>query len=146
MSGLTINLHKSENFLFGEAVNRSPIYQEIFTCELGVVPLKYLGMPASDIRIRNIHWKGVTEKIEKRCACWQGRLLNITGRVTLVQSYLTNIPLFMMSQYPIPVGIRKKADFIGQGLCGKLTWIKRNTIWLIGKLVLCQNNKGLWGF
>ena len=32
------------------------------------------------------------------------------GRVTLVQACLTNIPLFMMSFYPLPVGPRKKAD------------------------------------
>lgn len=66
--------------------------------------------------------------------------------MTLVQSYLTNIPLFTMSQYPIPVGIRKKADFIGQGLCGKLTWIKRNTIWLIGNLFYAKTTRGFGDF
>ena len=35
----------------------------------------------------------------------------MAGRVTLVQACLTNIPLFMMSFYPLPVGVRKKADF-----------------------------------
>lgn len=38
-------------------------------------------------------------------------MLNIAGRITLVQSRLTNIPLFMMSFYPLHVGIRKKTDF-----------------------------------
>lgn len=63
------------------------------------------------MRIRNEHWKLVTEKTEKRCGCWQGKLLDIVGRVTLVHTCLTNIPLFMMSFYPIPVGVRKKPDF-----------------------------------
>lgn len=52
------------------------------------------------------------KKIEKSCACWQGKLLgSIAGRITLVQVFLTNMPLFMMSFYPIPVGILKKVDF-----------------------------------
>ena len=75
------------------------------------MPLKYLGLPVHDKRISNGMWRNVTEKIEKRCACWQGRLLNIAGRVTLVQSCLTNIPIYMMSFYLLPVGVRKKVDF-----------------------------------
>lgn len=55
MSGLTINFHKSELFLFGEAVEKASLYQEIFTCELGSLPLKYLGIPVSNFRIRNEH-------------------------------------------------------------------------------------------
>lgn len=56
-------------FLFGEAVNGAHVYQEIFTCELGSIPLKMLGLHVSDIRTRNKLWKMVTEKIEKICAC-----------------------------------------------------------------------------
>lgn len=111
MSGLSINFHKSEIFLFGEAKEKADLYQEIFTCQKGELPLKYLGLPVSDVRLRNKFWKGVTEKIEKRCACWQGRLLNMAGRVTLVQACLSNIPIYMMSFYPLHVGVRKKADF-----------------------------------
>ena len=79
---------------------------------MGVLPIKYLGMPVSENRIRNSHWGCVTDKIEKRCGCWQGKLLgSIAGRITLVQACLTNIPLFMMSFYVVPKGIIKKADF-----------------------------------
>ena len=108
MSGLTITFDKSEVFLFGEAREKADIYQEIFTCILGETPLKYLGLPISNKRTRNKMWKNVTEKIEKRCACWQGRLLNIAGRVTLVRSCLSNIPIYMMSFYLLLDGIRKK--------------------------------------
>ena len=62
MSGLTINFHKSEIFLFGEAVNKTDIYQEIFTCEVGKIPIKYLGLPVADTRLGNKFWKGVTKK------------------------------------------------------------------------------------
>ena len=45
MSGLTINFHKSEIFLFREVVEKARLHQEIFTSELGEVPLEYLGVP-----------------------------------------------------------------------------------------------------
>ena len=70
MSGLTINFHQSEILLFGGAIERKDLYQVIFTCILGETPLKYLGLPVSNKRIRNKMWKNVTEKIKKRCACW----------------------------------------------------------------------------
>lgn len=104
------------------------LYQEIFTCALGSMPLKYLGLPVSDTRVSNKMWKIMTEKIEKRCACWQGRLLNIAGRVTLVQSCLTNIPIYMMSFYPLPAGIKKKVDFYRARLVWQADIDKRNII------------------
>ena len=103
--------------LFGKAKEKQLLYQEILTCKMGNLPIRYLGMPVSDSRIRNTHWSYVTDKIEKRCGCLQGKLLgSIAGRITLVQACLINIPLFMMSFYPLPVGVRKKAGFYRERL------------------------------
>ena len=129
MSGLKINFHKSELMLFGKAKEKQLLYQEILTCKMGDLPIKYLGMPVSDSRIRNTHWSCVTDKIEKRCGCWQGKLLgSIAGRITLVQACLTNIPLFMMSFYAVPKGIIKKGDFSRQDWCGNKMRILENII------------------
>jgi hypothetical protein len=51
MSGLKINFHKSELMLFGKAKEKQKLYQEILTCKMGVIPIKYLGMPVSDSRL-----------------------------------------------------------------------------------------------
>ena len=91
MSGLKINFHKSELFLFGDTVNKSEQYKMIFTCLNGSLPMKYLGIPVNKIRIRNKDWNGVETKIANKCAGWQERLLNIAGRTTLVQTCLTNM-------------------------------------------------------
>lgn len=53
MSGLTINFHKSELCLFGDVVSKTDVHQEILTCKLGEISLKYLGMPVSNITVRN---------------------------------------------------------------------------------------------
>ena len=111
MSGFKINFHKRELLLFGDTVNKREQYKMIFTCPNGSLPMKYLGIPVNKIRIRNKDWNGIETKIAKKCAGWQGRLLNIAGRTTLVQTCLTNMPLYMMSFYRIPVGVRKRIDY-----------------------------------
>lgn len=42
------------------------MYRQIFTCQLGVLPMKYLGVPINMKRIYNKDWKRVEEKIEKK--------------------------------------------------------------------------------
>ncbi len=45
LSGLKINFNKSEVFCIGEAVERQNVYSEIFTCKIGTLPMRYLGVP-----------------------------------------------------------------------------------------------------
>ena len=111
MSVLKINFHKSELFLFGEAVNKKDEYAKKFTCPVGALPMKYLGLPIDKNRICNKHWKPPESKMERKCETWQGRLLASAGRVTLIQSSLTGIPYFMMSFYGLPIGVGKRMDF-----------------------------------
>ena len=47
MSGLKVNFQKSEILTVGGDENVVNKYAEIFNCEVGSFPLKYLGMPVS---------------------------------------------------------------------------------------------------
>ena len=111
MSGLKINFDKSELYCFGEAEDRKMQYEMIFSCVSGQLPMKYLGIPIDKKRIMNKDWNKAEEKMEGKLGCWQGKLLAIGGRVELIKSSLTSIPLYMMSFYSLPVGVRKKFDF-----------------------------------
>lgn len=86
-------------------------YSRIFTCPVGVLPSKYLGLPVDEKRIRNKHWKPHDEKTEKKCGTWLGRLMANAGRITLIKSSLAGIPYFMMSFYGLPVGVNKRMVF-----------------------------------
>jgi hypothetical protein len=46
--------------------------------------------------------------MEKRLAGWQGRFLSLGGRLTLLNSCLSNVPLYMHSIYPIPKLVIRK--------------------------------------
>jgi hypothetical protein len=39
-------------------------------------------------------WLQTEEKIEKRLGSWQGRFLSLGGRLVLLNSCLTNVPLY----------------------------------------------------
>jgi hypothetical protein len=97
ISGLKINFHKSELYLFGDGADKGDRYKRNFTCQIGNLSMKYLGLPVNKMRLRNKCWSSVESKIENRCAEWQGRLLNIAARLTLVQASLSNMSWYMMS-------------------------------------------------
>lgn len=111
LTGLKVNFHKSEVFCLGEAAERQDSYSQMFTCQIGRLPMKYLGVPIDQVRIHNKDWKPVEEKIEKKLGCWQGKLLAIGGRVALINSSISSVPLYMMSLYSLPCGVREKIDF-----------------------------------
>jgi hypothetical protein len=110
MSGLKINFHKSEFFCLGEAKDIKDLYADIFTCPIGNLPMKYLGVPIDNKKINKSLWCPMMEKIEKRLAGWQGRFLSLGGRLTLLNSCLSNVPLYMLSIYPAPKSNIRKLD------------------------------------
>jgi hypothetical protein len=48
--------------------------------------------------------------MEKMLAGWQDRFLSLGGRLTLLNSCLSNAPLYMHSIYPIPKSVIRKVD------------------------------------
>jgi hypothetical protein len=53
MSGLKINYHKSEFFCFGQAKDEERQYEQLFRCQIGSYPFRYLGIPMHFRRLRN---------------------------------------------------------------------------------------------
>lgn len=111
LSGLKINFNKSEVFCFGEAKEKQDLYSNIFTCKVGSLPLKYLGIPIDQKRILNKDWKLAENKMEHKLGCWQGRLQSIGGRLILLNSTLSSVPMYMISFYKLPKGVQERIDY-----------------------------------
>jgi hypothetical protein len=111
LSGLKINFHKSELFCYGEAKQMEQQYTELFGCDLGEYPFRYLGIPMHHKRITNADWEIIEQKFEKRLSCWKGKLLSYGGRLVLINSVLSSITMFMLSFYEIPKTILHKLDY-----------------------------------
>jgi hypothetical protein len=61
MAGLKINFHKSEIMVINDEENWTTFYAEMFNCQIGSFPIKYLGVPISPSRL-HILWKRKVRK------------------------------------------------------------------------------------
>uniref|UniRef100_A0A8I6WF16 Reverse transcriptase zinc-binding domain-containing protein n=1 Tax=Hordeum vulgare subsp. vulgare TaxID=112509 RepID=A0A8I6WF16_HORVV len=111
LSGLKINFHKSELFCFGKAKDEQNTYKQLFGCEMGSLPFSYLGIPIHHRKLSNSEWKCIEDRFEKKLSCWKGKLLSYGGRLILINSVLTSMPMFLLSFFEVPVGVRKRLDF-----------------------------------
>jgi len=77
----------------------------------GTFPIRYLGIPVHYRRLSNNDWLRVQERFEKRLSSWKGKNLLTGGRLTLINSVLSSLPMYMMLFFEIPKGVRKKLDY-----------------------------------
>jgi hypothetical protein len=101
-------------------------YKELFECESRTFPFKYLGIPIHYRRLRNGEWKPVGDRFESKLSNWIGKLLSYGDRSILINSVLTSLPMFMLSFFEIPIGVRKHLDFYRSRSFGKGRKTKRS--------------------
>ena len=110
MSGLKINFSKSEVITIHGDDQLDMLYADLFNCQIGRFPLKYLGVPVSPGRLHIKDWLPLVEKNEKKLATWKGSSMSIAGRVTLINSSLSNALIYHMSMFLLPKTIVKNLD------------------------------------
>jgi hypothetical protein len=86
-------------------------YTTLFGCKEWGFPLKYIGIPIHYRKFSNTDWKRVEEYFEKRLSSWKGKHLSTRGRLTLINSVLSSLLMYMMSLFSIPKGVQKKLDY-----------------------------------
>ena len=105
LSGLKINFHKSEIFCFGAAKEMESYYTSLFGCNIGEYPFRYLGIPMHHRQLLNSE-----ERFQKKLSSWKAKNLSYGGRLILLNSVLSSLPMFMMSFFEIPKGVLKNLD------------------------------------
>ncbi|GKV32054.1 hypothetical protein SLEP1_g40687 [Rubroshorea leprosula] len=115
VSGLKINFNKSH--LIGIHVQEGWLNKMswVLCCKVGVFPFKYLGIPIGGSSRRKAFWKPLVELFSKKLSTWKGRYLSFGGRITLINSVLSSLPVFWMSVYLIPKGTILSLDKIRRG-------------------------------
>ena len=104
-SGLGVNFHKSA--LYGINVDELWLSHtaDLLLCRTGSLPFTYLGLPIGGNISRRAAWEPVIDRMKNKLAAWNGKLLSIGGRLTLIKASLSSLPLYFMSLFPIPKGI-----------------------------------------
>ncbi|GJU04920.1 RNA-directed DNA polymerase, eukaryota [Tanacetum coccineum] len=134
-SGLKINLHKSKLMGIGVSSNVVESATSLIGCSILTTPFNYLGVKVGGNMSRISSWDEVISKVSLRLSKWKLKLLSIGGRLTLLKSVLTSIPLYHMSIFKVPKGVLNNLESILQnffygsdGSDRKLAWIGWNTV------------------
>lgn len=102
-SGQKVNPSKS-NFLISKnapsRVARSITRITGFRQQLGTIT--YLGVPLRQGKSLVADYKPLIEKVSGRIGSWSSRLLSQAGRVTLINSVLCSIPVYLAAAASIP--------------------------------------------
>ncbi|RVW99858.1 putative ribonuclease H protein [Vitis vinifera] len=137
--GLKINLQKSEIILVGEVedVDRAVV---VFGCKVGNLPTTYLGLPLGAPHNSCRVWDVIEERFKRKLATWKKQYLSKGGRLTLIKSTLSNLPIYFMSLFVIPRRVRLRLEKIQREfLWGELE--ERRKIHLGSWAVICKDKR-----
>ena len=74
----------------------------VLGCKVGSLLSCYLGLPLGAAFKSSRVWDVMEERFQKRLALWKRRYLSKGGRLTLVKSTLSSLPIYFMSLFIIP--------------------------------------------
>ncbi|CAJ2627985.1 unnamed protein product [Trifolium pratense] len=104
MSGLKVNFNKS--MLVGVNIPESWLGEaaSALCCKVGKIPFLYLGLQIGGDPRRLSFWEPMLIRIRKRLSGWKSCFLSFGGRLILLKSVLTSLPVYTLSFFKAPSG------------------------------------------
>lgn len=126
--GLKVNFFKSE--MIRIRAEKSVLLKcvDILGCKVGDLPAQYLGLPLSPGRVNKTMWKPEVEKVERKLSTWKANYLSISGRVTLIKSVLSNLPVYYYSLFKRPAVVIKRLERLQREFLWTKIVPRRNSI------------------
>ncbi|GJU69033.1 RNA-directed DNA polymerase, eukaryota [Tanacetum coccineum] len=104
-------------------------------CLIFTTPFVHLGVKVGGAMSKIKFWDDVVAKVSSSLSKRKLKTLSIGGRLTLIKSVLTSIPLYHMSIFKVPSGVLKLLESIRRnffnGVDGskiKMAWIRLNKV------------------
>ncbi|GJS00381.1 RNA-directed DNA polymerase, eukaryota [Tanacetum coccineum] len=141
-SGLKINLLKSK--LMGVGVNPNEVSRVATSigCSTFTAPFKYLGVSVGDNMSRIASWDDIIFKVSNRLSKWKLKTLSIGGRLTLLKSVLSSIPLYHMSIFKAPIGVLNKLEAIRRNFFNGVDGSENKIAWIGWDKILSSKKSG----
>ena len=79
-------------------------------CWTGHLPTTYLGLPLGATHKSVDIWDNIEEKMHKKLALWKRNFISKGGRITLIKSTLTSLPLNQMSIFRMSGVVSKRLE------------------------------------
>ncbi|XP_024632905.1 uncharacterized protein [Medicago truncatula] len=145
MSGGKVNFHKS--LLVGLNISDSWLNEAatVLSCKVGKIPFMYLGLPIGGNPRKLQFWEPIVNRIKSRLSGWNNRFLSFGGRLILLKSVLTSLPVYAFSFFKAPSGWNTVCSKMEHGGLG-VRKLKEFNVALLGKWCwrLLVDREGLW--
>ena len=102
LSGLCINFHKSDLHTINLDEETAKEFPQIFCCQIGDFPFKYLGVPLHFKKLRREDIQPIIDRIIRKISGWLGRHLSYRGKLILLTTCIASIPTYLMSIMKFP--------------------------------------------
>ena len=109
--GLKINLSKSEIILVGGVTNVESLARKL-GCRIGALPTSYLGLPLGAPHNSVSVWDVIEERFRKRLSLWKRQFIFKGGRLTLLRSTLSSLPVYLISLFKLPRKFKLRLECI----------------------------------
>ncbi|GJY59330.1 RNA-directed DNA polymerase, eukaryota [Tanacetum coccineum] len=142
-SGLKINLNKSK--LMGIGISHDVVASaaKSIGCSILHTPFNYLGVKVGDIMSRLGSWDYVIAKLSARLSKWKLKSLSIGGRLTLIKSILSSLPLYYMSSFKVPKGVLSKMESIRRNFFNGVENAEKKMSLIGWNKILASNKNGV---
>lgn len=74
-------------------------------CSVVSLPISYLGQPLGARSSSLSIWNLVIERMERKLASYKGNFLSKSGKLMLLKSVLSGLPLYFLSLFLVPVSV-----------------------------------------
>lgn len=125
LSGLRINFEKCS--LTGVNVTDNKLLEMagIIGCKLGTIPFYYLGIQVGCNHRKVAEWSHIVLRIKNKLQKWDDKKISIGGRITLLNSVLSSLPIYYLSFFLIP-----------SKTVSEIECLQRNFLWGVGLEIL----------
>nr|GEV81005.1 RNA-directed DNA polymerase, eukaryota, reverse transcriptase zinc-binding domain protein [Tanacetum cinerariifolium] len=141
-SDFKINLHKSKLMGICVSSNVVAVATSLIGCSILTAPFNYLGLKVGSNMSRITSWDDVISKVSLRLSKWKRKLLSIDGRLSLLKSVLTSIPLYHMSLFKVPIDVLNHLESIRQNFFYGVDGSDRKLAWIGWNMVLTSKKNG----
>jgi hypothetical protein len=114
-SGLRCNLSKCQIALIRCEEFQVNLATNFFSCVMVEFPVRYLGIPLSTSKLPKSTWQYPIDSVADNLPAWKGSLMHRSGRLTLIKSTLSAMPVHTAICLELPAWVRKALIKIMRG-------------------------------
>lgn len=142
VSGLKMNYAKSNvmGINIEERVLRGA--SSFLACCIGKIPFKFIGILVGANPRRAETWEPVLKAMRLKLSTWRSRQLSIGGRITLINSVLSSLPLYFFSFFKAPKKVINEIEKVQRQFLWGRDMETRKIAWVKWRMVCLPKEKG----